>query len=137
MSRPWNPIGPRGKRRNGSPPSTITPPTWSPSTKCIRAISSSFSALKASPGHPVGKNLLQLCLCRRLGALREQMMLDEGFGQDGATGPAGTDRLRWPDKPRPRLRAAKYRLAQADEALLRALPALRLHPHALPGHDRG
>src|SRR5207244_4001879 len=39
----------------------------------------------------------------------EQMMVDEGFGGASALGRAGEDKLK----------AAKYRLAQADEALLR------------------
>jgi uncharacterized protein (DUF885 family) len=39
----------------------------------------------------------------------EQMMVDEGFGSGGATHPTAAQRLK----------AAKYRLAQSDEALLR------------------
>jgi len=71
-----------------------------------------FLALKASPATRLEKTFSSYAFVEGWAHYCEQMMLDEGFGRDGRTAPAGTS-------VPPDIRAAKYRLAQADEALLR------------------
>ncbi|MGO8674671.1 MAG: DUF885 domain-containing protein [Limisphaerales bacterium] len=79
-----------------------------------------FLCLKASPATRVEKIFSSYAFVEGWAHYAEQMMLDEGFGQDGATGPAGTEQDGDGRTSRaPGVRAAKYRLAQADEALLR------------------
>jgi len=66
-----------------------------------------FLCLKASPATKVEKIFGSYAFIEGWAHYAEQMMVDEGFGASPATN--ATDRIR----------AAKYRLAQADEALLR------------------
>jgi uncharacterized protein (DUF885 family) len=68
-----------------------------------------FLCLNASPASRLEKIFGSYAFVEGWAHYAEQMMLDEGFG-------AGTSATPSPDE---KLRAAKYRLAQTDEALLR------------------
>jgi uncharacterized protein (DUF885 family) len=79
-----------------------------------------FLCLKASPATQLEKTFSSYAFIEGWAHYCEQMMLDEGFGQDQKTNPAGTeDNGNGRSDVPPAIRAAKYRLAQADEALLR------------------
>lgn len=67
-----------------------------------------YLALKASGASRVGKIFSSYGFVEGWAHYTEQMLLEEGFAQPGANATAED-----------RLRAAKYRLAQSDEALLR------------------
>jgi uncharacterized protein (DUF885 family) len=90
-----------------------------------------FLCLKASPATRVEKIFSSYAFVEGWAHYAEQMMLDEGFGQDAKTGPAGTEQDGdGRTSGAPGVRAAKYRLAQADEALLRLCRlcvSIRLH----------
>ena len=64
-----------------------------------------FLCLKASPATKIEKVFGSYAFIEGWAHYAEQMMVDEGFGASGS--------------PVPALKAAKYRLAQTDEALLR------------------
>ena len=64
-----------------------------------------FLCLKASPATKIEKVFGSYAFIEGWAHYAEQMMVDEGFGASGS--------------PVPTLKAAKYRLAQTDEALLR------------------
>ena len=66
-----------------------------------------FLALNASPATRLEKIFTSYAFVEGWAHYTEQMMIEEGFGADGAASQADP------------LRAAKYRLAQSDEALLR------------------
>ena len=94
-----------------------------------------FLCLKASPATRVEKVFASYAFVEGWAHYAEQMMLDEGFGQDQASAPP-------PAQPKgnsrsdvsPAVRAAKYRLAQADEALLRLCRlcvSIRMHCQGL------
>ena len=68
-----------------------------------------FLCLNASPANKLEKILSSYAFVEGWAHYAEQMMLDEGFGLDHATHPNPADLIK----------AAKYRLAQLDEALLR------------------
>ncbi len=68
-----------------------------------------FLCLKASPAGKVEKIFSSYAFVEGWAHYAEQMMLDEGFGRGGAAIAQREDLVR----------AAKYRMAQADEALLR------------------
>jgi len=68
-----------------------------------------FLHLNASPASRLRKILNSYAFVEGWAHYAEQMALDEGFGLDHYDAPTPADRLR----------AAKYRLAQSDEALLR------------------
>jgi uncharacterized protein (DUF885 family) len=68
-----------------------------------------FLCLKASPATRLEKIFASYAFVEGWAHYAEQMMVDEGFGT--SVSPAPT--------PEAKIRAAKYRLAQADEALLR------------------
>jgi uncharacterized protein (DUF885 family) len=79
-----------------------------------------FLALKASPASRLEKIFGSYAFIEGWAHYSEQMMLDEGFGQDGRATPARTEhKANGRTEVPPAIRAAKYRLAQADEALLR------------------
>lgn len=67
-----------------------------------------FLCLNASPANKLEKILGSYAFIEGWAHYTEQMMLDEGFGADGSLADASA-----------RVRAAKYRVAQVDEALLR------------------
>jgi uncharacterized protein (DUF885 family) len=71
-----------------------------------------FLCLKASPATQLEKVFSSYAFVEGWAHYSEQMMLDEGFGQDQTSSPGRTG-------DPPAIRAAKYRMAQADEALLR------------------
>jgi uncharacterized protein (DUF885 family) len=90
-----------------------------------------FLALEASPATRLEKIFSSYAFVEGWAHYAEQMMIDEGFGRDGAaaSAPAGQDRP-GPAAASPAVRAAKYGLAQADEALLRVCRlcvSIRLH----------
>jgi len=66
-----------------------------------------FLALNASPADQLEKIFTSYAFTEGWAHYSEQMLLDEGFGANGFRGQADL------------IRAAKYRLAQSDEALLR------------------
>jgi len=68
-----------------------------------------YLCLNASPATKLEKMFISYAFSEGWAHYAEQMMVDEGFGGASALGRAGEDKLK----------AAKYRLAQADEALLR------------------
>ena len=68
-----------------------------------------YLCLQASPANRLGKIFGSYAFVEGWAHYAEQMMLDEGFGASPAADPSPADRAR----------AAKYRLAQSDEALLR------------------
>lgn len=68
-----------------------------------------FLCLNASPADRLEKIFSSYAFVEGWAHYAEQMMLDEGFGADQGTSPTAEAKLR----------AAKYRLAQTDEALLR------------------
>src|SRR6185369_5922165 len=67
-----------------------------------------FLALKNSPATKIGKMFSSYGFVEGWAHYTEQMLLDEGFGAGSANA-----------APEDKVRAAKYRLAQSDEALLR------------------
>jgi len=67
-----------------------------------------FLHLNASPANKLEKIFGSYAFTEGWAHYAEQMMVDEGFGASGSANP-GSDKVK----------AAKYRLAQADEALLR------------------
>jgi uncharacterized protein (DUF885 family) len=67
-----------------------------------------FLCLNASPANKVEKIFGSYAFIEGWAHYTEQMMLDEGFGAGGSSADAAA-----------RVRAAKYRVAQVDEALLR------------------
>jgi uncharacterized protein (DUF885 family) len=71
-----------------------------------------FLHLSASPATQVEKIFGSYAFIEGWAHYTEKMMLDEGFGNE--PNPASTESL-----PTEKVRAAKYRMAQADEALLR------------------
>jgi uncharacterized protein (DUF885 family) len=71
-----------------------------------------FLHLSASPATQVEKIFGSYTFIEGWAHYTEKMMLDEGFGS--ASNPGSTESL-----PTEKVRAAKYRMAQADEALLR------------------
>ncbi|HEY5913955.1 MAG TPA: DUF885 domain-containing protein [Verrucomicrobiae bacterium] len=68
-----------------------------------------FLCLQASPANRLEKIFTSYAFTEGWAHYAEQMMVDEGFGAPGASG----------NDAQGRIRAAKYRLAQTDEALLR------------------
>ena len=68
-----------------------------------------FLHLNASPANRLEKILGSYAFTEGWAHYAEQMMLDEGFGASSSTNPSSADRIK----------AAKYRMAQSDEALLR------------------
>jgi uncharacterized protein (DUF885 family) len=68
-----------------------------------------FLCLKASPATKLEKIFGSYAFIEGWAHYAEQMMVDEGFGATASPAPT----------PEERIRAAKYRLAQTDEALLR------------------
>jgi uncharacterized protein (DUF885 family) len=68
-----------------------------------------FLCLNASPATPLEKMLDSYAFVEGWAHYSEQMLLDEGFGASAAATPS----------PAEMIKAAKYRLAQSDEALLR------------------
>ncbi|PYT10109.1 MAG: DUF885 domain-containing protein [Acidobacteria bacterium] len=68
-----------------------------------------FLCLNASPATRLQKILSSYAFVEGWAHYAEQMMVDEGFGANAASGPGPADQIK----------AAKYRLAQSDEALLR------------------
>ena len=68
-----------------------------------------FLCLNASPATRLQKILSSYAFVEGWAHYTEQMMVDEGFGANAASGPGPADQIK----------AAKYRLAQSDEALLR------------------
>ena len=69
-----------------------------------------FLCLNASPATKLEKIFTGYAFTEGWAHYAEQMMVDEGFGASTAAAPT----------PEERVKAAKYRLAQTDEALLRA-----------------
>lgn len=79
-----------------------------------------FIHLNASPANRLRKVLTSYAFAEGWAHYTEKMALDEGFGLGNYAAPTQEDRLR----------AAKYRLAQSDEALLRLCrlcASIRLH----------
>lgn len=68
-----------------------------------------FLCLNASPANKLEKIFTSYAFIEGWAHYTEQMMVDEGFGASAASAPTREEQLR----------AAKYRLAQTDEALLR------------------
>jgi uncharacterized protein (DUF885 family) len=68
-----------------------------------------FLCLNASPATRLEKIFAGYAFTEGWAHYAEQMMVDEGFGTNGASAPTSAERIK----------AAKYRLAQTDEALLR------------------
>jgi uncharacterized protein (DUF885 family) len=68
-----------------------------------------FLCMNASPATKLEKILSSYAFVEGWAHYSEQMLLDEGFGASHSSDPTPADRLK----------AAKYRLAQSDEALLR------------------
>ena len=68
-----------------------------------------FLCMNASPATKLEKVFSSYAFVEGWAHYSEQMLLDEGFGASHSSDPTPDDRLR----------AAKYRLAQSDEALLR------------------
>ena len=81
-----------------------------------------FLHLNASPATQVEKIFGSYAFIEGWAHYTEKMMLDEGFGS--APNPT----------PEQKVRAAKYRMAQADEALLRLCRLVRLDQDAHPGN---
>jgi uncharacterized protein (DUF885 family) len=79
-----------------------------------------YLCLNSSPATKLEKIFVSYAFSEGWAHYAEQMMLDEGFGAQGATTESRTESLR----------AAKYRLAQTDEALLRVCRlcvSIRMH----------
>jgi uncharacterized protein (DUF885 family) len=72
-----------------------------------------YLCLKASPANRFEKMFTGYAFTEGWAHYAEQMMLEEGFGAPGSAATSGTA------TPEERVRAAKYRMAQLDEALLR------------------
>jgi uncharacterized protein (DUF885 family) len=84
-----------------------------------------FLALNASDASNVAKIFTSYAFVEGWAHYTEQMMIDEGFAQPANPALASTDE---------RIRAAKYRLAQSDEALLRLCRlccSVRLHTQGM------
>ena len=90
-----------------------------------------FLALKASPATRLEKIFGSYAFIEGWAHYCEQMMLDEGFGQDGGATPGRTEQNGdGRAGVSAAIRGAKYRLAQADEALLRVCRlcvSIRMH----------
>src|SRR5437016_1867749 len=83
-----------------------------------------FLRLNASPASKVEKIFGSYAFIEGWAHYCEQMMLDEGFGSSGASSPSQEDVKR----------AAKYRMAQADEALLRLcrlIVSIKMHTQGM------
>ena len=83
-----------------------------------------FLCLNASPATRLEKIFTSYAFAEGWAHYTEQMLLDEGFG--GTTSPAPTREQQ--------LKAAKYRLAQSDEALLRLCRlcvSIKMHCHGM------
>jgi uncharacterized protein (DUF885 family) len=79
-----------------------------------------FLCLNASPATRLEKIFGSYAFIEGWAHYTEQMMVDEGFGANASQNPAAEERVK----------AAKYRLAQADEALLRVCRlcvSIRMH----------
>jgi len=84
-----------------------------------------FLSMNASPATPLEKILGSYAYVEGWAHYSEQMLIDEGYG---GAGPGS-------DNPAAALQAAKYRLAQLDEALLRLCRlcvAIRMHCQGMP-----
>ena len=81
-----------------------------------------FLHLNASPATKVEKIFGSYAFVEGWAHYCEKMMLDEGYGSATSSTPSEEDVKR----------AAKYRMAQADEALLASVPVMRLHQNAHP-----
>ena len=89
-----------------------------------------FLALKASPASTVAKMFSSYAFSEGWAHYTEQMLLDEGFPAPAGGPGTGTREAQ--------LRAAKYRLAQSDEALLRLCRlcvSIKLHTQGMSVDD--
>src|SRR5439155_14546248 len=87
-----------------------------------------FLCLNASPANHVEKILSSYAFVEGWAHYCEQMLLDEGFGKSATPNPSHEEIIR----------AAKYRLAQSDEALLRLCRlcvSIKTHCQAMPMDD--